>query len=198
MKRIFIILLTGLFLLSQTISVYGTAYEYDDLDRVTRVTYEDGTSVSYTYDANGNVTAIAHTDKGGETNPDQQEEPDQPGNPDQPEEANKEDSRDAAILGANIGEEAQDNVPGAADLQDNINETGEQEALQNADKSDGGSGGLSETETHGGKEADFILAAIVFGAVGIITLQKIKSKKQTKEKMGYEMQGEKNEGDDME
>lgn len=186
MKRIFIILLTGLFLLSQTISVYGTAYEYDDLDRVTRVTYEDGTSVSYTYDANGNVTAIAHTDKSGETNPEQ------------PEEANKEDSRDPAILGANIGEEAQDNVPGAADLQDNINETGEQEALQNADKSDGGSGGLSETETHGGKEADFILAAIVFGAVGIITLQKIKSKKQTKEKMGYEMQGEKNEGDDME
>lgn len=186
MKRIFIILLTGLFLLSQTISVYGTAYEYDDLDRVTRVTYEDGTSVSYTYDANGNVTAIVHSDKDGETNPDQRGEPDQPGNPDQPKEVNGEDSRDAAVPGANIGEEAQGNMSGAANLQDNINETGEQEALQNADKSDGGNG------------AAFILAAIVFGAAGIIMLQKIKLKKQTKEKTEYEMQGEKNEGNDME
>ncbi|MCH5280114.1 MAG: leucine-rich repeat protein [Lachnospiraceae bacterium] len=52
--------------------VYAATYEYDELGRVTRVTYEDGTSVAYTYDANGNLTeVITYTNEEGEvTEPD--------------------------------------------------------------------------------------------------------------------------------
>lgn len=34
--------------------VYGVDYSYDDLDRLTQVVYDDGTVVTYTYDAAGN------------------------------------------------------------------------------------------------------------------------------------------------
>lgn len=33
-------------------------YEYDRLDRLTRVEYPDGTTIEYTYDAAGNVTSV--------------------------------------------------------------------------------------------------------------------------------------------
>ena len=36
----------------------ATQYEYDALNRVTRVTHDNGTSVSYTYDAAGNITSV--------------------------------------------------------------------------------------------------------------------------------------------
>lgn len=50
------------------LQVYATTYEYDELGRVTKVTYEDGTGVTYTYDANGNLTeVITYTAEEGET-----------------------------------------------------------------------------------------------------------------------------------
>ena len=57
-KKMMIILATGLCLASQAVSVYGADYEYDDLGRVTKVVYEDGSSVTYTYDANGNIVEV--------------------------------------------------------------------------------------------------------------------------------------------
>ena len=35
--------------------VIAEEYEYDELNRVTKVTYEDGTYVEYYYDSNGNL-----------------------------------------------------------------------------------------------------------------------------------------------
>lgn len=54
-KNILIILGTSLYFFSQTISTYAASYEYDDLGRVTKAVYEDGSSVTYVYDANGNI-----------------------------------------------------------------------------------------------------------------------------------------------
>lgn len=57
-KKMITILAAGLCLFSQAVSVYGADYEYDDLGRVTKVVYEDGSSVTYTYDANGNIVEV--------------------------------------------------------------------------------------------------------------------------------------------
>lgn len=57
-KKMITILAAGLCLFSQAVSVYGADYEYDDLGRVTKVVYEDGSSVAYTYDANGNIVEV--------------------------------------------------------------------------------------------------------------------------------------------
>ncbi len=54
-KNILIILGASLYFFSQTGMVYAAAYEYDDLGRVTQAVYEDGSSVTYVYDANGNI-----------------------------------------------------------------------------------------------------------------------------------------------
>jgi YD repeat-containing protein len=40
----------------------ATQYEYDALDRVTRVTYDNGDSIAYSYDVAGNITSV--TSKG--------------------------------------------------------------------------------------------------------------------------------------
>ena len=37
---------------------FAEEYEYDKLNRVTKITYEDGSYVEYTYDANGNITKV--------------------------------------------------------------------------------------------------------------------------------------------
>lgn len=55
MRKALIILGVYLTFFAQTFSVSAATYEYDDLDRVTEVIYEDGTSVTYFYDANGNL-----------------------------------------------------------------------------------------------------------------------------------------------
>lgn len=54
-KKILIILGTSLYFFSQTIMTDAATYEYDDLGRVTKAVYEDGSSVTYIYDANGNI-----------------------------------------------------------------------------------------------------------------------------------------------
>lgn len=43
------------FLLCPGILAYAEEYEYDDLNRVAKVTYDDGSYVEYTYDRNGNI-----------------------------------------------------------------------------------------------------------------------------------------------
>jgi YD repeat-containing protein len=48
----FVILILGLNILS--LSAYGTSYEYDTLNRLTRVTYDGGFQIVYSYDEVGN------------------------------------------------------------------------------------------------------------------------------------------------
>lgn len=38
--------------------VEGETYEYDDLNRVIKVTYDDGSYITYEYDKNGNITGV--------------------------------------------------------------------------------------------------------------------------------------------
>lgn len=57
-KKYLIILVLSLYFSLKTIRVYGADYEYDDLGRVIKVVYEDGSSVTYTYDANGNIVEV--------------------------------------------------------------------------------------------------------------------------------------------
>jgi YD repeat-containing protein len=40
-------------------------YEYDDLYRLTKATYSDGTVIEYTYDAAGNRHSVTRTPPGG-------------------------------------------------------------------------------------------------------------------------------------
>lgn len=56
-KRIYryIAIVLCVHLLCQNIVVNAEEYEYDDLNRVTKVIYDDGSYVEYTYDANGNI-----------------------------------------------------------------------------------------------------------------------------------------------
>ena len=79
-------------------SAFADTIHYDKLNRMYEILYDDGSSIHYTYDANGNITNIekrsssdqhsGETDQPGEEDP--KENPDQPGeedpkeNPDQP------------------------------------------------------------------------------------------------------------------
>ena len=44
-------------------SVYaaGVSYEYDELNRLTKVIYDDGTTTSYAYDSAGNRTVVTES-----------------------------------------------------------------------------------------------------------------------------------------
>lgn len=45
----------------------AVTYEYDDLNRVTRVVYDDGKTITYNYDAAGNITST-ETGEGSDNN----------------------------------------------------------------------------------------------------------------------------------
>lgn len=64
---LFIFMLMAFCLFINPLQAYAATYEYDELGRVTKVTYEDGTGVAYVYDANGNLTeVITYTTEEGE------------------------------------------------------------------------------------------------------------------------------------
>lgn len=58
-RKISVIMLLVL-MFSQT--VYAETYEYDALDRVTKVIYDDGSYVTYEYDASGNMISTQVTE----------------------------------------------------------------------------------------------------------------------------------------
>lgn len=64
MKSIVKVVLTFVLLFSTTTIVSAASYTYDELNRLTKVTYEDGAIVSYTYDAAGNILSIKNEVKG--------------------------------------------------------------------------------------------------------------------------------------
>lgn len=57
------------------LSVYGMSYEYDQLDRVTKVTYEDGSYTTFSYDKNGNIIKTENHEKAIEDDTDETPEP---------------------------------------------------------------------------------------------------------------------------
>lgn len=56
------ILVTGAMILWFSQAVYAESYEYDALNRVTKVMYEDGSYVTYEYDASGNMISTQVTE----------------------------------------------------------------------------------------------------------------------------------------
>lgn len=52
------IVLQLLFLIYLSLPAYATVYTYDDLDRLISATYDSGETVTYTYDAAGNISGI--------------------------------------------------------------------------------------------------------------------------------------------
>ncbi|MDE7269435.1 MAG: hypothetical protein K2N81_03075, partial [Acetatifactor sp.] len=66
-------------------TVHGEEYEYDALNRVVKVIYEDGSYMEYSYDSNGNIVKITmHTNK-----PEESDKPGEPDKSDKPEEPDK-------------------------------------------------------------------------------------------------------------
>lgn len=80
-----ILLLIGLIcsrVMRSGIDVQAEEYVYDELNRVTKVTYDDGSYVEYSYDSNGNITdVVVHEAEPSEEEP-QQPEPSEPGGED--------------------------------------------------------------------------------------------------------------------
>lgn len=68
--------------------VCADTYEYDEMSRVTKATYEDGSYVTYEYDANGNITNVESYDSLGQLVTEdkelEQEKPTEPINPETP------------------------------------------------------------------------------------------------------------------
>lgn len=48
-----------LFVLIVSLSAFAESYVHDKLGRLIRVEYDDGTTVSYTYDRSGNRTSVS-------------------------------------------------------------------------------------------------------------------------------------------
>ncbi len=61
-KNIAITLIIALLLASFAIPVNAAIYTYDQLNRLTSVTYENGLELTYTYDAGGNITSVSHSE----------------------------------------------------------------------------------------------------------------------------------------
>ena len=57
-KQITKYILTFILIMGTLCTANAEEYEYDDLDRVVKVIYEDGSYIEYEYDNNGNITNI--------------------------------------------------------------------------------------------------------------------------------------------
>ena len=107
-KLVLIILVGAIVFSNGNILAQAEEYEYDELDRVIKVTYEGGSYVEYLYDANGNILDVTVVNNVSEptestepsesiepsesTEPTESTEPSEstenPDKPDQPEEQN--------------------------------------------------------------------------------------------------------------
>lgn len=79
MKKIyyFILICFCLFLIFFSDTGHAEEYEYDKLDRLVKVTYEDGSYVTYEYDANGNITNTYVYDVSEDSSENDSEEPEE-------------------------------------------------------------------------------------------------------------------------
>lgn len=116
-KKYLAILGLSLFFFMKTISIHAADYEYDDLGRVTKTVYEDGSSVTYTYDANGNIVEMKVDAEDGDDRGDEEEQEDKNGQED------KDDGEDKS------GQENKDNTEdkGGSENKGNVGEKGNPE-----------------------------------------------------------------------
>lgn len=61
-KIVSLCVVCAMFICTVCVESYGQEYEYDKLNRVTKIIYDDGSYVEYTYDANGNITKVKKVD----------------------------------------------------------------------------------------------------------------------------------------
>ncbi|MDQ2085631.1 hypothetical protein RBH29_04180 [Herbivorax sp. ANBcel31] len=61
MKKVMLFLMSFCVFILISVSVYGVEEEYDDLDRLTKVVYDNGTTIEYKYDLEGNIKNIITT-----------------------------------------------------------------------------------------------------------------------------------------
>ena len=57
-RQVFIWGIVTCLFMGNAIQTYAEEYEYDELNRVTKVLYEDGSYVEYEYDSNGNILSV--------------------------------------------------------------------------------------------------------------------------------------------
>lgn len=138
-KNILIILGASLYLFSQTGMVYAATYEYDDLGRVTKAVYEDGSSVTYVYDANGNMVETVTVSAEGDMN-----QGGQSGRQDNPEEnADDKGNMDHGENKENAGQDSGEETAGA----DHEETNGEKEGSDGEERNK-----ENETESREGNE----------------------------------------------
>lgn len=93
MKRVYklltVLVLIPIILIGIAWNVQAEEYEYDDLNRVTKVTYENGSYVEYEYDGNGNILSVQVHD--GASGTEQDKEPES-GETEKPDSGNQEDT----------------------------------------------------------------------------------------------------------
>lgn len=146
-KKYLIILGISLYFSLKTIQVHAADYEYDDLGRVTRTVYEDGSSVTYTYDANGNIVEIKV---------DEEDHADDEDNADNSDE-NKDDENNISEEPGDIftsGEEQTDGKsPSGKTGMANDSEDEQTEQVTDAKKADRGLG--SETDQEGARQEEY-------------------------------------------
>jgi YD repeat-containing protein len=79
-KKTFVLLATLFFLIFFVNSLDAVTFEYDDLNRLVKATYEDGAVIQYTYDEVGNRLTLETT----VPDPDEDDAPDIPPPPPSP------------------------------------------------------------------------------------------------------------------
>ena len=64
-KKLFLVGALVISILSVNSRALAEEYEYDDLNRIVRITYEDGSYIEYQYDKNGNILkTVVHRNNG--------------------------------------------------------------------------------------------------------------------------------------
>lgn len=106
-----------------SLTVGADIYEYDALNRLTKVIYEDGSYVEYEYDANGNIVSTNVYDATPEDGDDGKESEDTGDGPDDGG-SESEDTGDGSDDG---GSESEDTGDGSGDGKDDPEESGASE-----------------------------------------------------------------------
>lgn len=145
----------GLLLADNVNYVSAEEYEYDDLDRVTKVIYDDGSYVKYAYDKNGNIVNVDVYNANPEPS-DKLEEPDNPKKPEsenQPENESKPGNENQSGNGNQSGSESQSgngNQSGNESKPGNGKQPGNESQPENGNQS--GNENQSENENQPGNE----------------------------------------------
>ena len=126
--KIFLILvILGFVLYNSTICLQAEEYEYDALERVTKVSYEDGSYVEYEYDSNGNILNVnvynakptptpAPTPDAGQGSGETESSPDEETGETTPDESGEEGSgEDSSVSGEESSEQPEESESGTGD-----------------------------------------------------------------------------------